>query len=65
MKLLRSFALLGFLLVLSPFLSLGCGGDPKDPATPSQVTKEMEEQAKASDNFMMEQMKTKKAAPSK
>ena len=43
---------------------VGCE-DAKDSATPAQVTKQMEDQAKASDNFMMDQIKTKKASPSR
>lgn len=39
----------------------GCGGSKVDVSTPVQVTDEMQRQAEASDKFITEQSKTKKA----
>jgi hypothetical protein len=55
--------LLAFVPVfVSVFVSSGCGGSKVDVTTPVQVTDEMERQAKASDQFISGQGKTKGAA---
>lgn len=58
----RQYLCASLLAVCSVSGFIGCGGSKVDVSKPVEVTDEMKRQAEASDKFISEQGKTKKAA---
>jgi hypothetical protein len=54
-----SVLLIGLVLAT---MAIGCSSQPEGAIEQAPITKEMEAQAEASSNYMMEQMQTKKPA---